>query len=293
MKLEKPFLVYGKGAGEESFFFARLPKETRELSAPRYDFLKAVDAKISYQKVFEQAMGGTPKVVLYTEEMEKVLGFSRTPRIPVMEKYVSHVKDYVPLLKMPLYLHPPTVRPGSFDIEEFDRERRGGGPAWEPKIPAIEGFEPDINIRPAPVNKTPPPEFFQPVSPRMGDITAVAPRVGEIAAPRIGQALQPRLDLRIEPRVVDIAVTVTVPKIEPKIEIPPQNIPDYRPPPGTLPKLPLPPPIGLGTRDIPAHSPARLWGRKEWLVQWFGPGAPETVTAAKTRTRGRRRGGRK
>jgi hypothetical protein len=196
-----------------------------------------------------------------------------------MEKYVSNVMDFVAPLRLPLYLHPPTVRPGSFDIEEFDRERRGGGPAWEPKIPAIERFEPDINIKPTPVSKTSPPGFFQPVSPRMGDM---APRVGKIAAPRIG----------------DIAVTVTVPKIEPKIDtkidIPPQNIPDHPPPPPrTLPRLPLPPPIGIGTRDIPVPIPARLWGRKEWLVQWFGPGAPDVVTALKTRKGGRRRGGRK
>jgi len=287
VKLEKPFLVYGKGTGEESFFFARLSKETRELTAPRYDFLKAVDAKISYQKVFEQAMGGTPKAVLYTEEMEKALGFSRTPRIPVMEKYVSNVRDFVTPLRLPLYMHPQSVRPGSFDMEEFDRERRDGGPAWEPKIPLIERFEPDIGIKPAPVSKTSPPGFFQPVSLRMGDITAVALRVGEIAAPRIGQALQPRLDVKVEPRIGDIAVTV--PKLEPKLDIPPQSIPDHPPPPPrTLPRLPLPPPISIGSRDLPVYSPARLWARKEWLVQWFGPGAVKTRKGGR-----RRRGGRK
>jgi len=118
------------------------------------------------------------------------------------------------------------------------------------------------------------------------------PRLGDIVMPRI----EPKIGQVVEPQIGEIAVPqigeIVVPKIEPKIEIPPQNIPDYKPPPEeTRPKLPgLPLPISSGTRDIPVYNPARLFGRKEWIVEWFGPGA---YFPAKSKSRKSRRGGRK
>jgi hypothetical protein len=283
LKLNEPFFIYGKGTGEESFLFMRMPKETQKLSAPRYDFLNLVDAKISYQKIFEQAMGGTPKAVLYTEEMEKALGFSSAPRIPVLIKYVSHVEDYVPLLKMP-YLHPPTARAGLFNVEEFGKEKRTGGTHIEPRIPVAEDYRPDIGAKSVPPAFTP-PAVFQPISQMIGDVTAVAPRIGEIAVPKVTQTAQPKIGEITVPKIGETAV----PKLEPKI-----NIPDYKPPPGeTLPKMPALPPISLGIRDIPIASPMRLYGRKEWLVSWFGPGAPMPLSTRNMKTGKARRGGRR
>jgi hypothetical protein len=277
VKLKNPFFVYGKGTGEDSFFFAKMAKETGELTAPKYDFIKVIGANIEYQKVLEQAMGGTPKAILYTEEMEKALGFSRAPRIPVMEKHVSNVENFVTPLKLPLYLHP---------------ERRPGGIGGiESKIPTMENFEPDINIKPW-MGRIPNPMEIQPTISGFRDLTSIAPKLGDIVMPKIepkiGQVAEPKLDTRVEPRIGDI--TISIPKIEPKLE-PPINIPDYKPPPGEepSPKLPgLPFPIGSGTRDIPIPGP-RLYGRKEWVVQWFGP----ALSPAKSKSKKSRRGGRR
>jgi len=127
----------------------------------------------------------------------------------------------------------------------------------------------------------------------MGDITAVAPRVGEISLQKTA------VQTKIEPRIGDIAVTV--PKLEPKLDIPPQNIPDYRPPPGeTLPRLPPLPPIGLGTRDLPVTRSFKMYSRKLWEETWFGDIGLGSGRKTKTRssrktskTKTRKRGGRK
>jgi len=124
--------------------------------------------------------------------------------------------------------------------------------------------------------------------------------IGQVQAPRLGELTVPRLDVRLEPKIGEISALrigeITVPKIEPKIEIPPQNIPDYKPPPEeTRPRLPGLPPIGSGTRDVPVPGP-RLYGRKEWTVDWFGPAVPVPLfPAVKSKTRKSRsgRGGRK
>jgi hypothetical protein len=274
LKLNEPFFIYGKGTGEESFLFMRMPKETQELSAPRYDFLKILDAKISYEKVFEQAMGGTPKTILYTEKMEKALGLSRTPKIPVLEKYTVTplVKD-IPPLTLPLYLHPPKT-PAVEDIRPKVELR------IEPKIPVMEEFKPDVK---------PSAEYrqvqVQPIVPKIGDITAVAPRIEEAA--------QPRVEPRVEPKISDVTVPKIAPKLEPKIDVPPVNVSDYHPPP-QLPKLPPMPPLGFGgTRDVPVPRELRMFGRKEWLVSWFGPGAPMPLSTRNMKTGKARRGGRR
>jgi len=276
LKLDKGFFVYGKGTGEESFLFTKMPEDMEKLTAPRYDFLKLSEAKISYKKIFEQSMGGTPKAVLYTEEMEKALGFSSSPRIPVMEKYTSPVKDLLPSLRLPLYLRPEAGKPKS-----------GEPDIVEPKIPIVEDFKPDIRQPVEPINM-PKPTEFQPVAPGFRDFVSAMPKMGDIVMPKIGQVAEPKLDTRVEPRIGDIAISV--PKIEPKLE-PPINIPVNPPPPPetrTLPRLP-PIPISSGTRDIPVPNPARLWGRKEWLVEWFGP----VYAPARKRTRRARKSGKR
>jgi hypothetical protein len=205
----------------------------------------------------------------------------------VLEKYTVTPLTWELPSKLPLYLHPPKIPA----VEGFKPKVEPGKDFnIEPKIPAIEEFKPDV--KPAEYK----PVQFQPIVPKIGDITAVAPRVSEVTAPRIGEAVQPRVEPHAEPKISDIAVTKIVPKtmprLEPRLDVPPPPPPPPPPPEKILPKLPGLPPLGFGTRDIPVPRELRLYGRKEWLVRWFGPGAPEVITAARPR-RARRRGGRR
>jgi hypothetical protein len=276
LKLKEPFFFYGKGTGEESFLFARLSKETGELVAPRYDFLR-LEGKVAYQKVFEQAMGGMPKATLYTEEMGVVLGFSRTPRIPVKETFTP---ARIPSL-------PPIVLPPKLPMKEEERE--GKGPEIHippPKIPVdIHVSPPDIGIKSLSIPSSftrpfqaPKPEVAEFVSPKVGEFSVQAPRVepkvAEVTAPKLGL---PQLQLPIQ-----------VPKVTPKFDVPPQNIPDHPPPDNRIqPKLPPLPSLG-GTRDLPSPRSLKMYSWKIWQETWFGD-----IGFGSGRRRGRGRGGRK
>jgi len=174
----------------------------------------------------------------------------------------------------------------------------------EPRLPSLYGLThsfsagelkiallPESTLRPSQELKPPSLDTF--IQPRIKtDIfTGQAPRLGEITMPKLDVRLEPWLDTRIEPKMEPRIGEITVPKIEPKIEVPPINIPDYKPPPGeNQPRLPgLPAPVSSGTRDIPIYNPARLYGRKEWVVEWFGPMALSPSRKSKRS----RRGGRK
>jgi hypothetical protein len=294
LKLSEPLFVYGKGTGEESFIFARLTREQEGLVAPRFDIAR-IGGRVAYQKLLEQAMGGTPKAILYTEEMGEALGLSRTPKIPVLEKYAVTPLTWELPGKLPLYLHPPKI-PAVEGIKP--KVEPGKGFRIEPKIPTMGEFKPDVDVKPLPA--APKPVQFQPVtlkagiSPWIGDITAVAPRVSEVAAPRIEPKIGPRIEEITTPRIADVTVPRIAPKLEPKLDAPPVNAPSYPSPP-RLPKLPPMPPLGFGgTRDVPVPRELRLYGRKEWLVRWFGEGAPEIVPPKHAyKRRSRRRGGRR
>ncbi|MCI4409812.1 MAG: hypothetical protein JHC26_12025, partial [Thermofilum sp.] len=162
-----------------------------------------------------------------------------------------------------------------------------GFPVAGPRITPL----PESTLRPGQEVKPPSLDTFIQPRIRTDIFTGQAPGLGEITIPKLDVRLEPWLNMRIEPwtepRIGQwIEPKITPKPIEPTITIPPQNIPDYRPPEEKKqPRLPGLPPIGMGTRDVPVPGP-RPYGRKEWLVEWFGP-------LPGSRSRKNRRGGRK
>jgi hypothetical protein len=258
---------YARGTGEESLVAARLASERFEV--PRVD-VAAARARVDYAKILEQAQGGLPRAVL-AEEGDIFASVSRTPRIPVKEVFTP---GKVPGL-------PPILLP-KLPLRE---ERRGSeAPSLPLKIPSVERVgPPDISVKPF---AAPAPLTMMPLVPK--------PEVAEFTAPRLGELpLQPQVP-RVEPRTPSL----TAPKLEPRLELPqlqlpkaePRTAPRAEPPP----RLPAPPlPVFGGVRDAPVPRLPRLFGSREWLVRWFGPGAPEVITAARSRKTARRRGGRR
>jgi len=259
--------VYARGTGEESLVAARLASERFEI--PRLD-VAAVRARVDYAKILEQAMGGLPRVA-NTEEGEVLAGVSRTPRIPVKEVFRPVAERL-----------PPLLLPPKLPVKEEVRAPQVNTPL---RLPAVEGLKPSVDLAPPRAQPMPPvlgviaaAMAMQTVQQalRLGEfpvqLPRVEPRVAEAAAPRLGlPPLQvPRLELKVEPRAA--------PRAEP-----PQP-----------PKLPAPPlPAFGGVRDVSVPRLPRLYGVREWLVRWFGPGAPEVITAARSRRSSRRRGGRR
>jgi hypothetical protein len=261
--------VYARGTGEESLVAARLASERFEV--PRMD-IAAVRARVDYAKILEQAQGGLPRSVLLTEEGDILASVSRTPRIPVREVFRPATERL-----------PPPLLPPKLPVKEEVRVPQVITPL---RLPVVEGFKSSVDLAPPRAQPAPRP---QPVPLALGDIAAVitgaarAPVPAEPAAPRQTPRLEPRLELPQLPRPA------------PKVELPQLAAPASPPPqPPQLPKLPAPPlPIVGGVRDVPVPRQPRLFGSREWLVRWFGPGAPEVIAAARSRRGKRRRGGRK
>jgi hypothetical protein len=128
----------------------------------------------------EQAMGGTPKLVL-AEEGDIFASVSRAPKIPVRETFTP---GKVPSI-------PPLVMPPKLPARGEEGERREPQvPSLPLKIPSVEYIKtPDISIKPlsVPFSSVKP---FQASKP--GSLEFTAPKPGELP-------LQPQVP-RVEPR---------------------------------------------------------------------------------------------
>jgi len=264
-------LLFARGAGEESLIAARLASERFEM--PRLD-VAAVRARVDYAKILEQAMGGLPRVAI-TEEGEVLAGVSRTPRIPVKEVFRPVAERL-----------PPLLLPPKLPVKEDVRAPQVNTPL---RLPVVEGLRSSVDL--APPRAQPAAPRLLPMPPVLGDIAAMIP--GAARAPVPAEPVAPRQTTRLEPRLE----LPQLPKLAPKVELPQLAAPASpppQPPQRALPKLPAPPlPVFGGVRDVPVPRPPRLFGSREWLVRWFGPGAPEVIPAARSRRGGRRRGGRR
>jgi hypothetical protein len=281
---EKVMDVFGN-IGDKLKNIIGLGKETKEV--PEWTPIK-IESDVPTQFALPQTTGfkpvaGRAGLVEIVEESEQPAGQVKT----IIE----------PELKIPV-ITKTELAPQVRTAVEFAR-------VVGPRLPSLYGLTnrfpagaESINVPTVSVSMTKPFQDLKPPSLdtfiqsriRADIFAGQAPRLDEITMPR----LEPWLDTKIEPKLETKIGEIAIPKVTPKIEVPPISIPDYRPPPEeTRPKLPgLPLPVSSGTRDVPIPGP-RLYGRKEWVVDWFGPGAYFPAIKSKSRKSKSGRGGRR